>query len=488
MDYIEKLELSIQQINDIDNSISIELNKDIRKINIKKLDSLTNTNKILNEKLNRILKISYIMNNIENLELSIRQISNVNNLILKELNKNIKEINTEELEKHTNISKQLNDKLKEELEKLTNKKLNKKKKIDYDFFIVKCKMNSIIKDLDLNFIIEKHTIDLNEIFFATYYLFNIYVYELLENNKVGNKMSRVTIQRCCNILFNGNFRNEDQEITDLTNIYTKYKQYFDLLNLPKMDSINPVVEQFSEQIFTNILNHYCLNFYRFQQKYLIFKLEQWIGNGYSEKLLAYLTRKCQQAINENSSSFCLALDPKRKENQKINQLELEEKLKAFIDNEQKLLPEKLLGKITKTNIKENLWDTIIYFRLMLDKLEENSLKRFDLLPQLSLGVHNIRLGSRYLCVIYNEWKNNNSKNNIKIKEFEKNYEKYYAEMFNLQYFDKRKDINSIPISFLTDGVSICSMFRKIKRITNKSDNQSKIIDIEKENITKGLYE
>jgi hypothetical protein len=131
---------------------------------------------------------------------------------------------------------------------------------------------------------------------------------------------------------------------------------------------------------------------------------------------------------------------------------------------------------------------------MLETLEKLNVKRFDLMPHMQLGMHHVHLGSRYLSVIYNEWKKL-KKNKINIQDFAKNYEKYYKEMFNLNYFNKRKDLkNLIPVSFSSDGIAISCMFRTEKKTKIKSDNKDEKkkdipkIDLAKLQIIKGFYD
>ena len=79
---------------------------------------------------------------------------------------------------------------------------------------------------------------------------------------------------------------------------------------------------------------------------------------------------------------------------------------------------------------------------MISFLEGISYKRFDLLPRINLGVHFVHFGSKFLSTIYNEWKNLNkvpepegrSCTGVPIKIFERDYEQYYKEMFNLSIF------------------------------------------------------
>ena len=87
----------------------------------------------------------------------------------------------------------------------------------------KCIMNLIIVDEKLRKIIRRKIIELNKIESATYYLFCLTVYESLKKAEVF-AISEVTIQRCCNMLFKGRFKNEDKETQIIKETYLKYER------------------------------------------------------------------------------------------------------------------------------------------------------------------------------------------------------------------------------------------------------------------------
>ena len=210
-------------------------------------------------------------------------------------------------------------------------------------------MNSIIVDEELRKIIRRKIIELNKIELATYYLFCLTIYESLKKAKEINNyrftISEVTIQRCCNMLFKGRFKNEDSETQMIKETYLKYEKLFTSLNLPNVKSHNQPIEKFSVQMFTNIKNHYQMNFYRFQNKYLKSKLTIHLysfmrielDKKITKSLINYLTKCCQSALI-NNKKIKLKLDPKRKENNKLDKDKLEKCLQVFIDCEKIHMP------------------------------------------------------------------------------------------------------------------------------------------------------
>ena len=81
---------------------------------------------------------------------------------------------------------------------------------------------------------------------------------------------------------------------------------------------------------SNIKNHYQMNIYRFQNKYLKSKLtihlhtfmKIELDKKITKSLKNYLTKCCQSAMI-NNKKINLKLDPKRKENKKLDKDKLE---------------------------------------------------------------------------------------------------------------------------------------------------------------------
>ena len=311
----------------------------------------------------------------------------------------------------------------------TKKKLRNK---DYDFFCEKTSFNNIVKCPILADIMRRHIINLNEKIFLSYYLFCIYIYESTSNYNyklnlysspskdrsdavVINplQIDKVTIQRCANLISNGigKFRHEDAETNCLRDVFSKYKHLFPIKDI---DSDNQPIEKFSEQMFTSICNHYTINFDRCQFVFLKQKLEFhltiYLGMNirYPANLHNYLTRRCQSAINSNTK-VQIELDTERPENKQIDQVQLNKILDIFVRDEVMRIPLVFGGHLLATTeakkeirnelIKSNLFFAISYFRYMLDFLEIRNVYRFDLLPQMNLGLHCINFGCRFLSIV-----------------------------------------------------------------------------------------
>jgi hypothetical protein len=399
--------------------------------------------------------------------------------------------------------------------------IDKKHKPKYDHFCEKTRLSNIASP-ELCEIISKAVLNINQIEFASYYLFCLYIKEQLDNYDplYIYKLPRinvVTIQRSTTILLGKTLKNVDQEAINLKNIYDKYRYIFEKIKLPTVKSYNQPIEKFSEQMMVNINNHCCFNFGRFQYKYLRLKLDIHIKSflgcdiNIPYKIFGYLVRYCQSSINSNQW-INIELNQEKDTKEIISKL-LTVDFNSFIICEKMRIPcslQNILNSksdsdmtVFKGIVKDNLWDCLLYFQYMNRSLEESSNKTFDVLPHMNLGVHHVRMGSKFLSTIYNELYGNNKK--IPIKTFERDYEAYYQKMFRLDYFSNRRDLNGkIPVSLITDGIAVSCMFRterktlpkmKIDQPANENDinnintKTSKIkIDIEKEEIVYGLYD
>ena len=248
------------------------------------------------------------------------------NYHIMKINKIYNDRSNDQMNDQSNDQK-IDDHLIDRLNDQMNDQSNDQKKIDdhlmkikYDYFNEKCMMNSIIVNEELRKIIRRKIIELNKIELATYYLFCLTIYESLnEAEEISNyrfTISEVTIQRCCNMLFKGRFKNEDSETQMIKETYLKYEKLFTSLNLPNVKSLNQPIEKFSVQIFTNLKNHYQMNFFKFQNRYLKSKLTIHLhtfmnielDKKITKSLINYLTKCCQSAMI-NNKKFSLKLDP-----------------------------------------------------------------------------------------------------------------------------------------------------------------------------------
>lgn len=393
----------------------------------------------------------------------------------------------------------------------------KQPKLRYDYFCDKTRLSNLTKSNVILALMRLLVANLNQYNFATYTLLTLVVRDFLNNDPNCYKtldISKVTIQRCLSTILGKTFKKPDAETKIIEDVYAKYKSIFDLVKLPSIQSYNQPTEKFSEQIMVNITNHYTMNFGRFQHKYLKRMLRLHISAVYGidfelpYKLLSYVVKVCQSSINQRTT-FKLNLDEENKDVRKIAKCidvsTLNDNLNEFVLCEQMKFPASLKGlntsstnentkEMCKEKIKGNLWSAIQYFNTMISTLERSSQKAFDLLPILNLGMQHVRLGCRFIVTIYNKYLEYTSPNvkKVKIKEFESNYESYYSKLFNLDYFKNRKDLkNKIPVSFITDGVSVSCMFRTLKR--PKKDVVTKLyvkkkLDLEEARVTKGLYD
>jgi hypothetical protein len=161
--------------------------------------------------------------------------------------------------------------------------------------------------------------------------------------------------------------------------------------------------------------------------------------------------------------------------------ELTPLMKNLIEKLKNELPEKIKDKITDSNLKSNYVEVLKYYYNMLSYLERNNLKRFSLLPQLSLKYSYVRFDSRFISTIYDELQPKESK--VGIKHFEANYKTYYEECFDFDKLKYNKTAN--PISFLTDGYSVCVNMEIDKRsIDSKTKNKPKKIETTKKTTKK----
>lgn len=129
------------------------------------------------------------------------------------------------------------------------------------------------------------------------------------------------------------------------------------------------------------------------------------------------------------------------------------------------IPESIKYKIYKDNLKKNYIDVLKYYHKILTYLETNNKKRFSLLPQLSLNLSHVRFDSRFISTIYDNFQT--KENKVGIKYFEANYKDYYKQCFNLDKLKAYKSAN--PISFTTNGYSVCVNF-EIPKLINNNDN------------------
>ncbi|MBS1736813.1 MAG: hypothetical protein JSS98_09470, partial [Bacteroidetes bacterium] len=365
-------------------------------------------------------------------------------------------------------------------------KLKTKKKID-EIHVIKCKLKNVIKKskgYKLRDIIKEHVCRTNKIILEGIYLFNIYILYILEYNKPMT-INKSTIRRCARLLLDGAgdsrlTGNVDEDIL----IKLVRDKYFEFpVEDRKHDfscdenSLMKPVEATCDSYLTNLKLHIGLNFKRYQKRYLMSKLTKYVQLLLGEERLndcKFILYAVQQHINGNTK-FSYRTDERLN---RYNQLFEKFKLNGFIEQETKILKEHIKfniesGQEISAVSDEKIFYYLRYFCVLLKELTVNNIKKFSLIPHFAPKNRHIHFEARSLCVIYNKWKNEK----IKIKDFEKNYKKYFDKMFTTKkrfrkMLKKYPDIRSIS----TDGYSISIGFQKLKTVkfapkTKKSPNE-----------------
>lgn len=372
--------------------------------------------------------------------------------------------------------------------------IEQKRANNYEYACIKTSFKEIIKNDKLLIIINQKVIDINKIIFVMMYLFNLYIMNLLEDNQTNDEkydFNKDTIVRCFRILYNKTFRKKDNEIGIIQKTYEKHKKFIDSFNFPKnVEGCNYPIEAFCSTFYTNVLNHIKRNFTKFMGRYLFMKVNILLDKFKLSKISQRILTKYLQKVIINDTDFNFQLNEKVKDKNLIDNHDKICELLTDLSTKEKLkFPKTLIGNLTDENLIKNKWYCLKYYKYILDNIPDDK-KKFSLLPQLDFGLNYIRFGSRFLSQIYNEWKDED----ISIKVFEKDYRKYYNEMFNFGKFKntpyyKANGGNNIPISILTNGCSIISVFellKKVKKENNIQDQNKNKIDLSK--VKKGLFE
>ena len=421
---------------------------------------------------------------------------------------------------------------------------NDDKEDDIQHQTIKCKMKSILKFPDMLDIIKEKVNIINKIWTETYLLFNQFIIKRLSDDKSLN-IDYNLIERCSLfVLDNQNsirtkgqtLKSINKLIDDTNNIKiknklirdkTKLETYFALNdiyqtiysklgsnNLQKYNqtkSINRPLEYLSRQIIVNIKNHTSIHFWKFQKRYLKAKLLDKLTDQKLNKRTIHSIINCIQFhINNKGDTIII----KSKYIKKLKEENLDKYnyvidiIKTTILNERSNLPIEIKNKVNQYNLSRNFQSVLKYYYYMLQFLEKNDKKRFSLLPQLSFGYSYIKFDSRFLSTIYDEWilkkideVNNFGEEFIKkkynitfklktvgIKAFEKNYSEYFDRCFKFKEITKKRDI---PISFTTNGYSVCILYKnKVDKINHKQS--TKKLDLDKWNVSKkfkkGLFD
>jgi len=327
---------------------------------------------------------------------------------------------------------------------------------------------------------------------------------MLEIKKENFYFDKNTIERSVLFVLNkyDSIKNKDQEYIQMLDVYTNNYVKIEeskIIAYSKIPAISNPFNYIATELMTNIINHVNLNFKRFQKIYVkIFVYELFNKYNFKKPLLCSIVNLIMYHVNEKKDKLVIY---SKKIANLSNLNELVPLMKTLIEKLKNEIPEKIKDKIVDYNLKSNYVEVLKYYYNMLGYLELNNLKRFSLLPQLSLKYSYIRFDSRFISTIYDE--SQPKENKVGIKYFEANYKKYYKKCFK---FDKLKyNKTSNPISFLTNGYSVCVNMEIKKRLvepkiknklekitTTKKIITTKKIDLNIEQINKkfkkGIYE
>lgn len=402
--------------------------------------------------------------------------------------------------------------------------------MDYNYRAIKFKSHTIVTDIALVEIFDNSVEKENKIIFEGANLFNNYAFYCL-NNKIPTNLNTTLFRQCCMLiidpdvkigLIKTNFKEPD--ITDKTadeiieinkkfnemkenykkigdennarveilkNVYNTYFPKKDLEKFKNEKCLTIPIEEFSQTFMANVDNHFVLNYFRFQLRYIQSILNKKLKElelepEINDFQLSILSRYIQKRINikEKIDFVC---------NDKIPN-ETYQRIKNHIDviirTQIKLLTVDrvtydILGLTPETSMfykknceailrKTNKDNILKYFSIMSKYLTEQGEKSFSLLPQLSLNFHHITFNKSALSSVYNTWKNKK----LTIKQFEKDFDKYFNEMFNI----KKKCVRCYkqgykPKSISTDGFSVSVIFVHKDRIKRPTKSKKKKNDV-----------
>ena len=207
--------------------------------------------------------------------------------------------------------------------------------------------------------------------------------------------------------------------------------------------------------------------------------DEFLKYKFKKSLLCSIISCILYNINNKTDSLIIK-SKKLQNNEKLNEIipKLDILIKKFKDE----IPVSIRENITNSNLKKNYGDVIKYYYKMIQYLEDNNKKRFSLLPQLTLKMSYVKFDSRMISTIYDSFKQ--KKDKVGIKHFESNYKQYYKECFNFSKFKYSRIGN--PISFSTNGYSVCVNFELEKKLDDELDSNQKNDEIldQKENTKK----
>jgi hypothetical protein len=353
-----------------------------------------------------------------------------------------------------------------------------------DAMSVQCSLKSIInyiESYDIQYLIDilfEYCLNYNKISLIGIWIFLALITVYAQNN-IRLTIDVATIRRCFLLIQKRGLRMSANtpNYAEIACIKTVINDHFKHIpDLPELDldiiEFNNPLEDCANSYIINLHQHIIRNFFKYQYKYLVHKIQVEYPNlNHSDKkLLAtviqrkllgkeYIPRKTTQInkleklkekISDSLDNFikgeCLFLD------------------KYFNDSEKYLMVQD--GQLLNS---ENVGpDTVIiflsYMWAMLDyiKSTDANSKGFDIVPLFTPKMRMFRFEAPILCTIYNMSKDNLTfKDRIKVPDFKKNKVAYFDEMFNVRTRFK-KIMKRFPYvnSIVTDGNRVSLTFLK----------------------------
>lgn len=412
-------------------------------------------------------------------------------------------------------------------------------KEDLEYYAIKCKLKSALKYPDMISLIKDRVDIVNRIWVEAYFLFNLYIIKRLSDDKdilvdsntiercvlfVLGKQDEIRTKNLKLSEIEAKIKKidarlkqkSDKDLLKEKNKLLRKKEIvesFDILNnvysniycklgdngLSKFKNIKSITRPFeylSKQMVVNIKNHITMNFWNFQKRYIRTKILSKLTDLKLKSNIIHSIINCIQ-YHVNNEYTNIIIKSKHIKNLCKSKPELYANviliIKDTINSEKSLVPMSLKENITKTNLEKNYKCSLKYFFDILKYLEKDNNYRFSLLPQLSIGYTYIRFDSRFMSTIYDEWINEKLKeiqktneNTVKkkyninfklektgIKKFEKYADKYFNRCFKFKEINSSKDNQAI--SFLTNGYSICILYRKpVIKVQEKNTEKVKL--------------
>jgi hypothetical protein len=327
---------------------------------------------------------------------------------------------------------------------------------------MKCKLRTIVRDEALQLIMQKCAKNLSKIIYKANILFRLYVFYCVDH-KIHPVISKTQINRCINLIKNGSAKLRAgrfaSEVQILHMVMKEHAEMFKRIPTPDFKSASRPLEYAATEMYTNIGVQISEHFERYQRRYIRYRLGAYLtGQGYenlTQGQIGELAFQLQKAMNKNlpvtgfisnhfpDSQLVITLIPHLNIMAKV------------IHND---MP-KAIHKVNLSTLKskKNYSYFVIYMHQMAKYLQDYCEPSFTPLPNQKLQRRSFLFDKRFLCAVYNKW----SSDTIGIKDFEKDYAKYYHLMFRTydkDMFKKLCDRREIPKSYITNGYTVSIIF------------------------------